>query len=185
MQVLVFAADGFEPIELIAPVDILRRAGAKVTVASIKDVKELDAAHGIKFVADKLLKEVKDQTFDMVVAPGGMPGTKHLAEDHIVCDMIKRHEKEGKFVAAICAAPGFVLAEACKLLEGKKACGYPGTDAKITENGGHMVTDGVTRDGKIITARGPGLAVYFGLALVEALYGKEKAEEIKKGTLTP
>lgn len=183
-KVLVLAATGFEPMELVNPTDLLRRAGADVKVAAVgTEGLQVDAAHGIKIVADVLFADVKNETYDLVVSPGGMPGTKNLAANQDVVEFIKRHEKAGKLVAAICAAPGFVLAQACGIMKGKKGCGYPGCDGPIAETGGEITTDAVTRDGNIITSRGPGTSQQFGLALIEALISKEKAAEVAKGAL--
>lgn len=183
-KVLILAATGFEPMELVNPTDLLRRAGADVKVAAVGTPGlQVDAAHGVKILADVQFDAVKNETFDLVVAPGGMPGTKNLAGNHDVVEFIKRHNTAGKWVGAICAAPGFVLAEACGILKGKHACGYPGCDNGIAETGGHLETKAVTVDGNIITSRGPGTSILFGLALIEHLISKEKSDEVAKGAI--
>lgn len=183
-KVLVLAATGFEPMELINPVDLLRRAGADVKVAAVATPGlEVDSSKGIKFIFDVKFDEVKNETFDMVVSPGGQPGTKNLAANADVVAFIKRHFEAGKLVGAICAAPGHVLAAACGIMKGKTGCGYPGDDKLIVEHGGKIVEDPVTRDGNIITSRGACTSILFGLALIEALFSKEKREEVAKGAV--
>ena len=181
VKVLILLAPGFEEIEAITPIDYLRRAGAEVTTAVVghNDVK---GAH-VTIKADVKFADVHTQLFDAIVCPGRMPGTKNLAKTKEVIDTLHAYEKAGKVVAAICAAPEFVLAEAAQLLKGKNACGYPGSDEKITENGGHKNENPVTVDGNIITSRGPGTAYKFALALIEKLVGADKAQEVGKGTL--
>ena len=184
VKVLVLLAPGFEEIEALTPIDFLRRAGAEVIVASVghSDLN-VKAAHDIIVKANVKFDDVHTQIFDCIVCPGGMPGTKNLAKCQHVVDALKAHAQAGKIVAAICAAPGFVLAEAAQLLKGKNACGYPGSDAKIEENGGHKKEDPVVVDGNIVTSRGPGTAPLFALKLIEILFGAEKSQEIGKGTL--
>ncbi|KAK8870310.1 hypothetical protein M9Y10_008188 [Tritrichomonas musculus] len=184
VKVLILLAPGFEEIEAITPIDYLRRAGAEVTTASVgHNDLNVKGAHDVTIKADVKFTDVHTQLFDAIVCPGGMPGTKNLAKTKEVIDALHAHEKAGKVVAAICAAPGFVLAEAAQLLKGKNACGYPGSDEKITENGGHKNENPVTVDGNIITSRGPGTAYKFALALIEKLVGADKAQEVGKGTL--
>lgn len=185
VRVCVLVAPGFEPIEAITPIDFLRRAGAEVVVAAVgHNDLNIKGAHDITMKCDASFESVHGETFDCVVAPGGMPGTKNLAKDAKVVEFIKKHHAAGKLVGAICAAPGFVLAEACQLLKGKNACGYPGTDDKIAENGGSKNEDPVTIDGNIVTSRGPGTASLFAVTLIKVLFGEEKSQEIGKGTLT-
>ena len=182
-KALVFAATGFEPMELVVTVDFLRRAGVQVTVASIGSKLQVDAAHGMTIVADALLKDVQGQDFDLVVCPGGMPGTKNLAKDKTVVELVKKQFGAGKLCGAICAAPGFVFAEACGIMKGKKGCGYPGCDKAIETTGGTLLTDDVVVDGNIVTARGPAVAAKFALALIENLCGKAKADEVAHGAI--
>ncbi|KAK8837361.1 hypothetical protein M9Y10_036794 [Tritrichomonas musculus] len=184
VKVLVLLAPGFEEVEATCPIDYLRRAGAEVILASV-GTNDLDVtgSHGITFKADVKFNDVHTQIFDGIICPGGLPGTTNLAKTKEVIDALHAHNKAGKVVAAICAAPGFILAEAAQLLKGKNACGYPGPDKKITENGGNRKEDPVTVDGNIITSRGAGTAHKFALALIEKLCGADKAQEVGKGTL--
>lgn len=183
-KVLIFAPYGVEPMELVCAADILRRAGANVQIAAV-GVKglEVDGGHGVKFIADVMFDAVKSETFDMVVVPGGMGGEHNLGTNKEAVEFIRRHNSEGKLIGGICAAVGFVLGEGCKILKDKNACGYPGLDMGISESGGHIKTTPVTRDGNIITSRGPGTSILFGLTLVEALFSKEKSDEVAKGAI--
>ena len=182
--VLILAATGFEPIELVTTCDILRRSGANVKVAAVgTESLAVRTSHSMIIHADAFFNDLEDHTYDLIVCPGGMPGTKNLASDVSVVEFIKRHYSAGKICAAICAAPGYVFAEACGILKGKRACGYPGTDQKIEENGGIITEMDVVKDGNIVTSRGPGTAVEFALTLVDILWGKEKRNEVARGLL--
>jgi 4-methyl-5(b-hydroxyethyl)-thiazole monophosphate biosynthesis len=174
-KIFIHFADGFEEIEALAPVDILRRAGCDVTIVSMMGRKEVTSSRGVKIVADKLFEEMIYAEADMLVLPGGMPGSKNLDEHHGLKDKIVEANKSGKWIAAICAAP-MVLGH-LGLLKGKKATCYPGNEPDLV---GATVTGApVEKDGNIITAKGAGVSVKFGLALAEVLVGKEKADEIK------
>lgn len=174
-KIFVHFADGFEEIEALAPVDILRRAGCEVTMVSVMGRKEVSSSRGVKIIADKLFEEVNYAEADMLVLPGGMPGSKNLDEHRELKAKIQEANKDGKWLAAICAAP-MVLGH-LGILKGKKATCYPGNEPDLI--GATHTGASVEKDGKIITAKGAGVSVKFGLALVEALAGKEKADEIK------
>lgn len=181
---LICLAPGFEEIETIIPTDYLRRAGMKITIASVGvNGKEVTGANGVTILADKRLQEVSDIIFDLILTPGGLPGATNLANDETLIKMIKKHHLENKCIASICASPGEVLAGACNILQGKKACGYPGCDSQILATGGVLVQDPVCVDGNIITARGPGLALKFSIKIIEYLFGKHKADTILEDTL--
>ena len=184
VTVVILLAPGFEPLEATAPADILRRAGAQVIYAAVGSrTLSVEGCHGITIRADKNFNELSESLFDAIVLPGGLPGATNLAQDAKVVESAKFHLNHNKVVAAICASPGVVLADACKIVRGKRACSYPGFDDKITENGGTKVEDKVCIDGKLITSRGPGTAVLFGIAIVEVLLGKEKAQKVKEAML--
>ncbi|OHT10716.1 putative DJ-1 family protein [Tritrichomonas foetus] len=184
VKAVVLLAPGFEPLEASAPIDVLRRAGVEVVLAAVGSATlYVEGAHGITIHCDKKFDEIANSLFDAIVCPGGLPGASNLAQDVKVVAALKSHFKANKVVAAICASPGLVLSEACKLTKGKKACAYPGFDDKITENGGTKVEDKVCIDGKLVTSRGPGTAILFGLGIVEVLVSKEKADDIKKAML--
>ena len=174
-KVLVHFADGFEEIEALAPVDILRRAGCDVTVVSMMGRKEVTSSRGVKIIADKLFEEVNYMEADMLVLPGGMPGSKNLDGHEGLKEKIMEAHKNGKWLAAICAAP-MVLGH-LGLLKGKRATCYPGNEPDLI--GASCTGKSVEKDGTVITAKGAGVSVQFGLTLAEALIGKEKANEVK------
>lgn len=175
----VFLADGFEEIEGLTVVDILRRAGVEVTTISIMGRKEICGAHQITVLADALCEEVSFENLDGVVLPGGMPGTTNLGAHDGVKKQIAAFAKAGKLVAAICAAPS-VLGEN-GILKGKKAACYPGFEEKLL--GAEVVFDEVAEAGNIITSRGMGTAIPFALRLTAYLTTEEKAEELAKGII--
>lgn len=183
-KVIILAVPGVEPMEVVCPVDLLRRAGVDVKIAAAcTNEIQVEASFGIKIVADVMFDSIKNETFDLVIAPGGMSGPDNLTNNQDTIEFIKRHDMAGKLVAAICAASGYVLAKACGIMKGRKGCRYPGLDTPIEEAGGELTTDIVTRDGNVITSRGPGTSLQFGIALVEALFSKEKAQEIAKNAI--
>lgn len=174
--VVMFFADGFEEIEGLTVVDVLRRAGVPVTTVSIKDGDALvDGSHGIRLYADELFQNVDFSRFDAVVLPGGLPGTTYLMEHEGVNRIIRQYAADGKLVAAICAAPG-VLGEA-GLLKGKKASVYPGFEGHL--HGADYVKNEVVTDGNLITAPGMGKALEFSFAVLAYLKGADAAEKIK------
>jgi 4-methyl-5(b-hydroxyethyl)-thiazole monophosphate biosynthesis len=172
--VLVPLAEGCEEIEAVTVVDLLRRGGVKVVTAAL-GTRIVHGNHGIGIEADVTLDEALKQSFDMLVLPGGQPGATHLGADPRIQALLKKMEKDGRYIAAICAAPG-VLAEA-GLLKGKKATSFP--DAIKDKSGMDYVEAAVVLDGKIITSRGPGTAIDFGLALVALLMGEEVRKKVE------
>jgi 4-methyl-5(b-hydroxyethyl)-thiazole monophosphate biosynthesis len=179
-KALVFLASGFEEIEALTVVDILRRAGVDVTVAGLAP-NVTEGKHGVKVVPDKSIDDVKVEDFDAVVVPGGNPGYKNLRKDPRVIDMVKKAFNSNKIVAAICAGPT-VLSDA-GILEGKACTIYPGMDEELEAGGGKPKHDIVVVDGNIITSRGPATALPFALKLAEKLAGKQAAEVVSKKTL--
>lgn len=173
-KVYIFLADGFEEIEGLTVVDLLRRAGIEAVTVSIKKDKMVTGAHGISVMADFLFEEIKGTMADMAVLPGGMPGTTNLLACEPLMDMVLGLHSAGAYVAAICAAPS-ILAE-IGLLEGKKATSYPGFEEKMTM--AEYVYEPVVQDGQVITSRGMGTAIDFSLKLIEILEGEAKAKEI-------
>lgn len=165
-RVLVPLAEGFEELEAVTIIDILRRAGVEVVIASLS-ASPVTGAHGIRLAADKPLAALLEQDFDMIALPGGMPGAEHLKKDPRIADIARRLAAKGRPVAAICAAP-MVLA-AAGLLDGRRATSYPGflKDAAKTS----VTDEAVVVDGGVITSRGPGTALDFALQLVETLEG--------------
>ena len=177
-KVYVLLADGFEEIEGLTVVDLLRRAGIEVVLASIKDTTDIKGARGINVVADELLSDIKDSA-DMVVLPGGMPGTNYLKESQAVRDMVQSYYDNGKYIAAICAAP--TVFGRAGLLEGKKATCYPGMEGDL--KGAIVSTEEVCHDGNIITSRGLGTAIAFALEIVKTFQGEEAARKLAHGTV--
>ena len=178
-KVYIFFADGFEDIEGLTVVDLLRRVQIDIKTVSIKDTKEVQTAHGISLLTDLLFDEVDITDADMLVLPGGMPGTKYLGEYQPLCDLLRDfYGKSGK-VAAICAAPT-VLAS-LGFLEGRKATAYPSCMEGLT--GAEPSYESVVVDGNVTTSRGLGTAVDFALSLIGQLLGEEKADEIAESVV--
>ncbi len=173
-MVYLFLANGFEEVEALAPLDLLRRAGVEVTTVGIGG-DMIRGAHGITVQADMPDTMFADAAPDMVILPGGMPGAKNLDESRIVDAALKAAARRDAYLAAICAAP-FVLGKR-GLLAGKEATCYPGFEKEL--NGARISDKKVVRDGKIITAAGMGVAVDFGLVLVAALKGQDVADGIR------
>ena len=173
-KVYVFLADGFEDIEALTVVDLMRRTEITVEMISIKDTKEVVTAHGIHILADRVFAEVDFSDADMLVLPGGMPGTTNLGAYEPLTNLLKAFYEKGGKIAAICAAPS-VFAQ-LGLLEGKKATAYPCFMDQLA--GAQAVEEKVVKDGNVTTSRGPGTAMDFALSLIEELIGKEKTQEL-------
>ncbi len=180
--VLVPLADGCEELEAVTIVDILRRAGIDVVTAGLND-QLVRASRGVRIMPDTNLDEALTRDYDMVVLPGGLPGADNLNEDPRVKELLKKMANSERFTAAICAAPK-VLANA-GLLRGKKATAYPGSLDSVNHQAQLVSGDAVVRDGKVITSRGPGTAMDFALALIEALTGKAKRDEVERALVRP
>lgn len=178
-KVYAFIADGTEEIEIVAVVDILRRAGADVKLTSVNGAT-VTLAHGMKMIADTLATDVDYSTADLLYIPGGMPGASNIAACPAAVQGIKRALAGGKRVAAICAAPAVVLG-ANGLLSGVKAVCYPGFEGKMT--GAKADSARVVTDGNITTAKGPGCAVELGLELAELLYGAAARAKLAAGMI--
>jgi 4-methyl-5(b-hydroxyethyl)-thiazole monophosphate biosynthesis len=176
--VLVPLAEGFEELEAVTIIDILRRADIKVVVAGLKS-GPVKASRGTVVVPDTDLDSALKDDYDMVVLPGGLPGAENLNNDPRIHDICRKMVESGKFAGAICAAP-MVLANA-GILNGKQATSYPGFLDRMAMPGVTYRTDKVVRDDKVITSRGPGTAMDFALAIVEALADRPKREEVEKG----
>lgn len=172
--VLVVLADGFEEIEAITPIDVLRRAGLEVIVAGVGK-REVPGAHGVTIETDIILEQYQGAP-DAVVLPGGMPGAANLQKSQAVNDVIRKVAKAGKLIGAICASPAVVLAPA-GILEGKRATCYPGFE---DEFGSKVVftEERVVRDGQVITSRGPGSALEFSIELVRHLVNEDAAKKL-------
>ncbi|MBF0553442.1 MAG: DJ-1/PfpI family protein [Nitrospirae bacterium] len=171
---LVILADGFEELEAVAVIDILRRADIKVVAAGLKD-GQITSVRGVRIIPDAALNAVRAMDFDMLVLPGGAPGTEALAKDERVKKIVVEMSEGGKYVTAICAAP-YVLSEA-GILSDKKVTSHPGFQQKLTARS-VSASERVVVDGRIITSQGAGTAVEFALQLVATLVGKERAGQI-------
>lgn len=170
----VFLADGFEEIEGLTVVDILRRAGVEVIMISVMGRKEVCGSHQITVLADNLYEQEDFTVLDGLVLPGGMPGTTNLGKHEGVKKQIMEFHKAKKLVAAICAAPSVLGQNG--ILEGKKAVCYPGMEEKLT--GAEVVFEETVQAGNVITSRGMGTAIPFALKLTEYLVDKKKADEL-------
>ncbi len=177
-RVCVLLANGFEEIEAITIVDVLRRAEVEVVTVSLGP-NPVRGSHAVAVQADKDLNQALKESWDMVILPGGMPGSTTLRDDARVQDLLKRQNKEGKKIGAICAAP-IALGKA-GLLAGKKATSYPGFESELP--GAKYQEATVVRDGNIITSRGPGTAMEFSLQLAADLKGQPAADMLRKGML--
>jgi 4-methyl-5(b-hydroxyethyl)-thiazole monophosphate biosynthesis len=173
-KILVPIADGCEEIETVCIIDVLRRAGASVTVASVGDL-QVNASRGVKLVADKLIGDCVGETYDLIALPGGMPGAEHLRDSKELETLLKRQHQEGQLYAAICASPAVVLHHH-DLLGQRQATSHPNFVQQLKNT--DAVESRVVVDGPCVTSRGPGTALEFALKLVELLYGKQKTEEI-------
>uniref|UniRef100_A0A915M213 D-lactate dehydratase n=1 Tax=Meloidogyne javanica TaxID=6303 RepID=A0A915M213_MELJA len=182
---LIIGSDGSEDIELIVTSDVLRRAGIDVTIAGLQDEKHITLARKAILQVDALFKDVAEKEFDAVILPGGQPGSDNLAKDERVGKLLQRHEKEGKIVAAICAAPIALVSHGIAKKEGGGGTltSYPSVKEKIINGGYNYSEDKVCVWKNIVTSRGPGTAFLFSLKLVEMLTDLEKSETVKKALL--
>lgn len=193
-RVLVPLAEGFEEIEAVTVIDLLRRAGIEVCVAragpepdssltAVPGAGLVVGSHGIAVQADSRLAEVDEADFEMIVLPGGMPGAAHLKNDARIVEMLRRASARGGYVAAICAAPS-VLAHA-GILDGRAATSFPGFLDSESTPGLQLSMAPVVIDGRIVTSRGPGTAIDFALTLIELLVGGRVRGEIESRLQRP
>jgi len=180
-KVYEFLANGFEEVEALAPVDILRRGGVEVKMVSITGSNLVESSHGVVVKADLLFENITDfSDADLLMLPGGMPGSKNLNEHEGVRNALKEQFEKGKRVAAICAAP-LVLASV-GLLKGKKATIYPGMESYLGEDAEYTGAL-VQEDGNVTTGAGPAASFPYGYKLLSYFLPAEKVEEIKKGMI--
>lgn len=182
--VYIFLADGFEITEGLTTTNILRRGGIDAMTVSITDDYFVTSSNNTTVVTDLIFEEFCQESAsettterDVMIFPGGLPGSENLANHTELIDMLKKHYEEGGTIAAICAAPGLVLSQLP--IEGRRMTCYPGFDDRLTAKGAIYTAEGTETDGQFITGKGPGKAVEFGLAILEKLEGKEKAEAIR------
>lgn len=174
--VLVPLAQGCEELEAVTVTDLLTRAGIEVITAGL-DEKIVTASRGMKLVPDKILDDVLEKDFDMIILPGGLPGADHLNNDQRIQTIVKKMAANNKYITAICAAPR-VLATA-GLLDGKHATSFPGALDQFPAKNFTYEEKAVVIDGNVVTSRGPGTAMDFALTLIELLLGKEKRNEVE------
>ena len=179
-KVYVFLADGFEDVEALIPIDVLRRGGVDVTTVSISDFPLVNSAHGVNVEADIMIEQGDFSDADLIFLPGGMPGATNLFANKDVCKAVVDQYAAGKKVAAICASPAVVLAP-LGILEGKKATCYPGFENVLAENNATYTGDLFTVDGNVTTGEGPAAAFPFAYELLSQLVNKQTADQIAEG----
>lgn len=178
-MIYVFLATGFEDIEALAPVDIMRRAGLQVQTVSITGEQIVMSAHGVGIVADMLLSDVDFPSAEMLVLPGGLPGSTNLDACKPLTQAIARHFEAGGAIAAICAAP--LVFGHLGLLQGRRATCYPGVESEL--KGASYTAAIVEQDGNIITGKGPGAAFEFGYTIVEYFRGQSVSQTLREGMI--
>ena len=177
-KVYVFLADGFEDVEALIPVDVLRRGGVEVLTVSTNPDVMVESAHGVSICADIMFDEANYSDADLLMLPGGMPGASNLFVHEGVCEAVKAQFAAGKKVSAICAAPAVVLAQ-LGILDGKKATCYPGFEKMLTK--AEYTADLVTVDGNVTTAEGPAAAFPYAYELLTQLVDKQTSDQIAEG----
>lgn len=173
-KVAVFLATGFEEIEAISIIDVLRRGGIELDIVSVSGMEFVEGAHGITVKSDALFFSIDFSDYELFILPGGMPGTTNLAKHEGLCELLKNVFGQGKRIGAICAAPS-VLGE-LGLLEGKLATCYPGFEDQLV--GANVINQDIVRDGNLITGRGAGVAMEFGLELLKDYMSNEEVENL-------
>ena len=172
-KVYVFLAEGFEEMEAVTPIDLLRRAGVDAKLVSVTGNRAVTGAHGVTYLADLLFEEIEEDA-DMLVLPGGLPGTTNLqAHEGLTRLLLKQHEAH-KWVAAICAAP--TILASLHITDGRRATCYPGLEDQM--DAAKMIPCGAVQDGNVITGRAAGSADEFGLACLRALKGEDMARQV-------
>jgi len=178
-KAIVLLTKGFEEVEALTVVDVLRRGGVHCITCSIDGAEEVLGSHSIHVKANNLIEKVDVDKYDALVIPGGMPGAAHLRDSKKVIDLVKKFNSENKILAAICAGP--IVFGKAGVLEGKKVTSYPGFEGELG-----TVTyckDIVVQDGNIITSRGPATAMYFSFKILESLVDNETVENLREAML--
>ena len=181
MNTAIFFADGFEEIEGLTVVDMFRRAGIPIQTVSISDSLTVTGSHDIKVQADCLLADFDFNTVEMLILPGGMPGTTNLSKCQPLCDALMQFSRQGRYLAAICAAPSIL--GSLGILNGRVATCYPGFEKKLF--GAYITTDPVAKDGHVITSRGMGTSILLGLELVKLLKDEETSKKLTEAIMMP
>jgi len=178
-KICVFLAEGMEEIEALTVVDICRRAKLEVATVSITGDKRVTSSHQITVEADELLENIDFDDVDMIVLPGGMPGTKNLEACEPLMKQVEAFDKQGRNLSAICAAPSIFGHKG--MLKGRRACCWPDFESHL--EGAEVVRESVAEDGHFITSRGMGTAIDFSLAIVSRMKNRETAEQIAKAII--
>jgi len=178
-KVLVFLVNGFEEIEAMAPIDLLRRAGITADTVSINEDNQVTSSRKIRVLTDKTIDEINFENYEMIVLPGG-PGTENYMKSEKLLEKLKEFSINRK-LGAICAAP--TILSALGILNGKQTICFPACEPDLIKDGAIIVNQDVVKDNNIITSRGAGTAIDFSLALIEELLGKNKSHEIRKEIL--
>lgn len=180
-KVLVPVANGNEDIETITMIDVLRRGGVEVTVASVHETTNVTLANGCQLTADTLLSEHTEKMFDAIALPGGMPGAEHLRDSDVLVDLLEKHDIQDALLAAICASPALVLGTHGFVVDKQATC-YPGFESGLT-GAEYLADEPVVMDGNILTAKGPAVSMVFALTLLANLKGYEEAQKVAEGLL--
>jgi 4-methyl-5(b-hydroxyethyl)-thiazole monophosphate biosynthesis len=178
-KAIIILATGFEELEAVSVIDILRRGGVELTITGLDGIN-ISSSRNVTIVADKKFEDIKED-FDAVILPGGMPGAMHLSHSKKLSDFIKNMCTKGTIIAAICASPAVVLAP-LGILDNKTATCYPGMQNEFPASTKYK-EDAVVIDGNLITSRGPGTSMDFGYAIVERLIGKITSDKLRKDML--
>lgn len=178
-KIAIFFGTGYEEIEALTVVDLCRRAGIDISMVSIGEEKKATGSHNITVEMDQLFEEVDFDSLDMIVLPGGMPGTKNLEAHQGLMEQVDTFYNAGKYVAAICAAPSIFGHRG--IVKGKKVCCYPGFEEDMA--GAQISFENVCISDNVITSRGMGCAIDFALAIITVLCGNEVAEEKAKSII--
>ncbi len=181
-NVLVPIADGSEEIEAVTVIDVLRRAGAEVTVASVMGYRTITASRGVKIEADALLGETMATNWDMVVLPGGMPGAEHLQRSQELLDCLKTQFSHQRWVGAICAAPAVVLGRHHLIRDYRATC-FPKFQEELESQCRQILQEKVVIDRNLVTSQGPGTAMGFALTIIKLLFDERKAEDVAEALL--
>lgn len=182
-HVLIPLAEGCEELEAVTLIDLLRRAEITVTTAALGE-HQVTGAHGIALVADTTLDQVLEQTFDMIVLPGGLPGADYLEQDMRLQQLLKHHHQCGALLGAVCAAPQVLLSAG--LLKQRTITAYPGLlEARARDQDTKITTAAVVKDGNIITSKGPGTAMDFALEIIAALKGNAARSSVEDALVRP
>lgn len=176
-KVYAMIADGSEEVECLAVLDVLKRGGIEVVLVSVGGTKEVVSSHQVRICADATIEETDFSDGDVLFVPGGLPGSENLSACPALIEALRQADKEGRRIAAICAAPAVVLGRH-GLLKGRRATCFPGFENELAE--AEYTSQGVVTDGNMTTARGLGYAIDLGLELIRLLKGEAASEELRK-----